>query len=57
MSLVSVPHTYAKTRKGIWANAVKFLTKKEVLSSRFRHISCDNHMIKTNMACSMCAVP
>ena len=52
--LVSVPHAHAKTRNGVWANGVKLLTKREVLLSRCRLMSCYNHMIKTNMACSVC---
>ena len=36
--------------KGVWANAVKFLTEQKGLSSRGCDTSCDNHMIKTNMA-------
>ena len=56
-TLVSVPDAHAKTRKGVWANAVEFLTKQEVLSSRIRHTSCDNPTIKTNMACGFITVP
>ena len=45
------PYQMSALKSGsIWANAVDFLTKQEVLSSRCGHTLCDNHMIKLNMA-------